>query len=203
MFTHGEGNHRGVGSSSERRALAILRVASIQFAIMIALPACGPRSIDPPERTGGAERPGVVVGLTDRAAIEAAVPAWAEAAADADVEDSTARALAGVPPGAEVDVFLGTWCGDSRREVARLFRALELVPEPRPFTIRFVGVERDKVAPGLSEGADLRYVPTIIVRRDGVEVGRIVERAPRPIERELLDLLRGASRGVISSRPDL
>ena len=176
---------------------------ALLLATVIALPACGsPRASGGSDGTQGGEQPGVVVGITDRAAIEAAVPAWAEAAAGADIEEATARALAEVPPGAEVDVFLGTWCGDSRREVGRLFRALELVPEPRPFTIRFVGVDRAKVAPGLSEGAGLRFVPTIIVRRDGVEVGRIVESAPRAIERELLDLLSGTSRGVISSRPD-
>lgn len=171
--------------------------------------ACGAaRTSEPSDGTHGGEQPGgeqqgVVVGVTDRGAIEAAVPAWAASAASADVEEETARALSSVPPGAEVDVFLGTWCGDSRREVGRLFRALELVQEPYPFTIRFVGVDRAKVAPGLSEGAGLRYVPTIIVRRDGAEVGRIVESAPRGIERELLDLLTGATHGTITARTDL
>lgn len=144
-----------------------------------------------------------VIGLTSREEIEAAVPAWRAAAAAADVEEETARALADVPPGAEVDVYLGTWCGDSRREIGRLFRALERVPEPRPFALRLVGVDRAKTAPGLTEGVELRYVPTIVVRRDGREVGRIVESAPRGIERELLDLLTGAREGVITGRPDL
>jgi hypothetical protein len=30
--------------------------------------------------------------------------------------------------------------------------------------VRFIGVDRSKVAPGLSESAELQYVPTIIVR---------------------------------------
>ena len=153
--------------------------------------------------TPGIAQPGVVVGLTSREAIEAELPSWRDAAAGADPEDDTARQLASVPPGAEIDVFLGTWCGDSRREVTRLFRALELVPEPWPFTIRWIGVDRAKRAPGLSDGVDLRYVPTIIVRRDGSEVGRVVESAPRSIERELLDLLTGTSRGTITARTDL
>jgi hypothetical protein len=49
-----------------------------------------------------------VVGLTSRAEIEEAVPAWRDAIASADPGDEIARALASVPPGAEVDVFLGT-----------------------------------------------------------------------------------------------
>ncbi|AKF10227.1 hypothetical protein DB32_007376 [Sandaracinus amylolyticus] len=148
-------------------------------------------------------RSGDVVGPTSRAEIEAALPAWRDAIASADVEEDTARALASVPPGAHVDVYLGTWCGDSRREITRLFRALEVAPEPHPFTISFVGVDRAKRAPELPADLGLRYVPTIVVRRDGAEVGRIVESAPRGIERELLDLLSGARAGVITARSDL
>lgn len=141
-----------------------------------------------------------VVGLTSRAEIEDAVPAWRDAIASADPGDEIARALATVPPGAEVDVFLGTWCGDSRREVSRLFVALAIAEAagPLPFTLRFIGVDRAKVAPGLSENAELRYVPTIIVRREGAEVGRIVETATRGVEQDLLDLLTGARTGWIS-----
>jgi hypothetical protein len=144
-----------------------------------------------------------VVGMTSRAEIEERLPAWRDAAASAHPSVETARELASVPPGAQIDVYLGTWCGDSRREVARLFRALEHVPEPWPFTIRWIAVDRAKRAEGLTEGIELRYVPTFVVRRDGAEVGRIVESAPRGIERELLDLLRGTTHGVISGRTDL
>jgi hypothetical protein len=112
------------------------------------------------------------------------------------------RALADVPPGAEVDVFLGTWCGDSRRVVSRLFVALERIDPP--FSIRFIAVDRDKRDPeGRSEGRDIRYVPTIIVRRDGLEVGRIVESAPHGVEVDLLMLLRGEAEGTLSLRTDL
>jgi hypothetical protein len=41
-------------------------------------------------------------------------------------------------------------------------------------------------------------VPTIIVRREGVEVGRIVEHPTRSIEEDLLDLLRGTRTGFLS-----
>lgn len=141
-----------------------------------------------------------VVGTTSRAAIEATFPAWRDAIEAADPANDVARSLARVPPGAEVDVFLGTWCGDSRREVSRLFVALALAEAegPLPFAIRFVGVDRAKTAPGLTEGVDLRFVPTVIVRREGREVGRIVETATRGVEQDLLDLLTGARTGWIS-----
>lgn len=144
-----------------------------------------------------------VVGATSRAELEAALPRWRDAIASAPVDEETARALGTVPPGAQVDVYLGTWCGDSRREVTRFLRALEHAPEPRPFTVALIGVDRQKRAPELPGDLDLRYVPTFVVRRDGAEVGRVVESAPRGIERELLDLLTGARSGVISGRTDL
>lgn len=173
--------------------------------ITLALAACGadPHASGSRTTTAAAAASPDIVGPTSREAIEAALPRWREAIAGADASEETSRALASVPPGAHVDVYLGTWCGDSRREVSRFFRALEHAPEPRPFTVDLVGVDRAKRAPELPEDLDLRYVPTFVVRRDGAEVGRIVESAPRGIERELLDLLTGARTGVITGRTDL
>lgn len=145
----------------------------------------------------------MVVGLTDRAEIERVVPAWTAAIDAAAVDRGAWTELLAVPPGASIDVFLGTWCGDSRREVSRFFRGLE-GQESLPFTVRFIAVDREKHAPPFTDepGVSLRYVPTFIVRRDGVEVGRVVESAPRGIERELVELLAGRSTGTISlTRP--
>jgi hypothetical protein len=144
-----------------------------------------------------------IVGLTSRAEIEAAFPAWVSAAAEARPDPAFVARLGQVAPGAEIDVFLGTWCGDSRREVARFFVTLEQLPEPRPFGVRWIGVDRGKQAPGFTEGVDLRFVPTFVVRRGGVEVGRVIESAPEGIERALYELASGARTGVITGRTDL
>ena len=178
--------------------------------LALALAACGgAASAAPTASRVDADRgpSGEIVGVTTRAEIESELPAWREAIAIATIDTDAAERLAHVAAGAEVDVFLGTWCGDSRREVARLFRALER-PDgspPLPFVVRFIGVDRAKAAPGLTEGADLRYVPTIIVRREGVEIGRIIESVPDGVgvERALLGLLDDSRTGVISGRPGL
>ncbi|MFY0532158.1 TlpA family protein disulfide reductase [Nannocystis pusilla] len=94
-------------------------------------------------------------------------------------------------------VIFGTWCGDSRREVPRLWRALDAAGPDLPFTLKYVGVDRQKTAPGFDkEGLDLRYVPTVIVVRDGREVGRIVERA----ERDRARAARAARRQQVGAR---
>src|SRR5918992_1510365 len=109
-----------------------------------------------------------------------------------------------VAPGAEVIVFVGTWCGDSKREVPRLWKALDETGGMVPFAVRYVGVDRDKKEPAadLAESA-VRYLPTFIVVRDGRERGRIVETSPHGVERDLLDLLTGKARGVLATREDL
>jgi hypothetical protein len=107
-----------------------------------------------------------------------------------------------------VTVFLGTWCSDSKRELARLWRAFDDLMgtsgREAPFAVRYVAVARDKQEPAeLTAGRDLHYVPTFVVEREGREVGRIVETAPQGIERDLLALLDGSAQGVLSARGDL
>ena len=119
-------------------------------------------------------------------------------------DKAAVAALAAVPPGAEVTIYMGSWCGDSRREVSRLWRALDEAGGSIPCTIHYIGVDRDKKEPAaLVEGSGLRYVPTLIVRRDGREVGRIVESSPHGVEQDLLALLSGSAHGLLTSRTDL
>lgn len=143
------------------------------------------------------------VGRVDREIIETRVPAWRTARQDATPDPEASRQLGEVEPGAQVDIYVGTWCGDSRREVPRLWSAFDLAGE-LPFEVSYVAVDRAKEAPdGLLDGVDLAYVPTIVVSRDGEEVGRIVESAPDGVETALLELLRGERTGVITGRTDL
>ncbi len=65
-------------------------------------------------------------------------------------------------------------------------------------------MDRDKLEPReLLAGVDLRLVPTLVVRSNGREVGRIVESSPTGIERDLLDLLTGRQGGLITSSAEL
>jgi hypothetical protein len=131
-------------------------------------------------------------------------PSWAGDRADAHADADAARALLTVPPGATVRVFYGAWCSDSRRELLRFFKALDLAGGAPPFAIEYISVDRSKSAPGgLTDGANLKYVPTFVVLREGKEIGRIVESAPSGIERDLGALLRGEQTGVISGRHDM
>lgn len=142
----------------------------------------------------------VLVGDVTREQVEAAVPAWVQEQVDAKPTVAAAYGLTSVEPGAEVVVFLGTWCGDSRREVSRLWRALDEAGGTVPFQIRYVGVDREKKEPAALVGENqIEYVPTLIVRRGGQEVGRIVETSPNGVEVDLLALLTGNAKGPLSA----
>lgn len=169
-----------------------------------AAPAATPAPVAATPAPAAHPAPVVLVGTYPRSAIVEALPAWGAAIGQASPDARAAAALLDIAPGPRVLVLFGSWCGDSRRELTRLWSAFDLAGgEPR-FEIRYVAVDRAKHEPAeMTAGRDLRFVPTFIVERDGHEVGRIVEVSPNGIERDLLDLLSGARSGVISARTDL
>ena len=90
-------------------------------------------------------------------------------------------------------VFLGTWCGDSRREVPRFMKIMDAAGFPTD-RMKLVGVDRRrehyKKSPGGEQwGLNIQRVPTFIFLKNGKEVGRIVERPLLGLEQELCDLL--------------
>lgn len=146
--------------------------------------------------------PPSLLGEVTREQIEAAEPTWVAAQVESDVDSEAALGLATVDPEATLTVYLGTWCDDSKRELARFWRALD---EAGFFDVevRYLAIDRrDKRPPELAEQLDLHWVPTFIVERGGRELGRVVESAADTIERDLLALLSGESEGVLTGRED-
>lgn len=99
----------------------------------------------------------------------------------------------------EVDIFFGTWCGDSRREVPRMLKLLDTLGLPES-SRRLIAVDRDdelyKRSPdGEEKGLEIYRVPTFVVRRGGEEVARIVEYPALSLERDLLAILKGGGYG--------
>ena len=151
-----------------------------------------------------APEPPVLTGEVTRDEVETAVPSWVQAEIEANLDPVAVQELSRVEPGAEVTVFLGTWCSDSKRELSRLWRAFDEMAGLVPFQVTYVAVGRDKEEPeAWIEGSGLEYVPTFVVRRGGEEVGRIVEVAPHGIVEDLHALLSGEVQGVVSARDDL
>ena len=176
--------------------------ALLAVLVSILTTSCATSTPAPATQARPEEKP-VIIGETTRKAVEAA-PEWMAAEAESQPDPEACKALASVPPGAEVTIFLGTWCGDSRREVPRFWKALDLAGTDVPFAVHYIGVDRQKKEPSAPvTNNDVRYVPTFIVFREGREVGRIVEESPHGIEKDLLALLTGQAQGLITTRTDL
>ena len=91
-----------------------------------------------------------------------------------------------------IEVYLGTWCSDSQREIPRLLKVLDLLKEKygRAVPVSFVAIDRSKKMPAdLIEGKSIDKVATIIVYRSGQELGRITEKPQGLIEDDLLAIV--------------
>lgn len=72
-------------------------------------------------------------------------------------------------------VFMGTWCEDSHNVIPKFFALTDAAGFPQD-RITLIGVDRNKkTLSHLSEALSVDKVPTIIVMKNGKEIGRVVE----------------------------
>lgn len=97
-----------------------------------------------------------------------------------------------LPEDARVLLFFGTWCHDSEREVPRLIKLLEVAGlNEEKFTL--IGLDYRKRDPeGWATKFNVRYTPTAIFMRGGLEVGRIVERPERSLYEDITMIFGGS-----------
>ena len=93
----------------------------------------------------------------------------------------------------EIKLFMGTWCGDSKREVPRFYKILEASNFPID-QITAIALSRKpnmyKQSPNHEEaGLNIHRVPTFIFYKDGKEVNRIVEEPVETLEKDILNIL--------------
>ena len=97
--------------------------------------------------------------------------------------------IAGARGSFDILIFFGTWCKDSISEVPKILRALDAA-DNKNLKLVLYGVDRTKKEGlGMSEKFNIQRVPTTIVLRDGVELGRIVEYPQKSNEEDLLRIL--------------
>lgn len=141
------------------------------LALTIALSAAHPASAREPEPWEPKE---MVVGTLPLADFGTVLPAWQERAEKYVPYPDVIELLKGSAP-AEIEVLFGSWCSDSFEQVPYLVTALTLAGNPS-LTLTLVGVDRKKDEPqGRGKAADVKRVPTIVVRRNGEEIGRVIE----------------------------
>jgi thiol-disulfide isomerase/thioredoxin len=96
-----------------------------------------------------------------------------------------------------IKLFMGTWCGDSQREVPRFLKILEHAKFPmEKLQMVAVDVRKDhykKSPTGEEWGLQILRVPTIIFYKNGREANRIIETPNKTLEEDILDIINGNS----------
>ena len=91
----------------------------------------------------------------------------------------------------KVEVYFGTWCSDSQREIPKLYKLLE--ESGFDFkNFKLIGVNEYKELPNATpeeeEILNITNVPTIIVYENGKEINRFVEYAQESLEKDLIKI---------------
>ena len=90
-----------------------------------------------------------------------------------------------------IKIVMGTWCPDSRREVPRFMRILDVWQFPAE-KVTFIGVDVNKVSPiGDYDKLNIERVPTFIIYKNNIEVGRIIEVPKTSLEQDIVNILTG------------
>ncbi|SNY91924.1 thioredoxin family protein [Flagellimonas pacifica] len=94
-----------------------------------------------------------------------------------------------------IKLFLGTWCGDSKREVPRILKILHEVKFPTD-QLEIVALdgrkENYKKSPtGEEKSLNIIKVPTMIFFKEGKEINRIVESPLESLEEDMAQIVSG------------
>lgn len=107
------------------------------------------------------------------------------------LDKKTSKKLKKALKNVTIKAFMGTWCGDSRRETPKFYKLLELA-EFDLKNLEMITVNRAKRTPdNLQRGFDIIRVPTFIFYKNDKEIGRYVEYARESLEKDILKILTG------------
>ncbi len=93
--------------------------------------------------------------------------------------------------GVTIKGFMGTWCGDSRRETPRFYKIMETAGFNFK-KLELITVNHSKRTPNnLQKGFNIIRVPTFIFYRKGIEIGRYVEHPRESLEKDIYKIISG------------
>lgn len=120
------------------------------------------------------------------------VPVWRSLMESYEPQPQAVAALKAYGKRTTVTLVFGTWCGDSKNYVPRLLKALRAAANAE-IQVKLVAIDGQFSEPvSLIAPRRIINVPTILVERDGIEIGRIVETpAAQTMEEDLVAILSG------------
>jgi len=89
----------------------------------------------------------------------------------------------------KIKVVMGTWCPDSRREVPKFMRILDIWTFPISH-LSFIGVDNTKdTSVEEYKSLNIQRVPTFIIYKNNIEAGRIIENPLTSLEQDIVNIL--------------
>lgn len=105
------------------------------------------------------------------------------------MDENRVAYLATLLEGVEILGFVGTWCGDTQRDLPNLFKTLDEIGFEEE-KIDLVAVDRSYKDPsGNNTEWNIKRVPTFIFLKDNEEVGRYIERPRVSLIEDIIKIL--------------
>lgn len=90
------------------------------------------------------------------------------------VSNDDSKLVAHWPDDVHIDIYIGTWCYDSQREVPKLLKDIE---KNKSISYRIIALDEEKKDPqGLALLNHVSATPTVVVFRQNKEISRIIEK---------------------------
>jgi hypothetical protein len=121
-------------------------------------------------------------------------PVWYDNYVDYKPDSTVIRSLSIPHPGLKIEIFLGTWCSDSQREVPKFYKIVDESKFIENGQIKIWAVDRNKsLDSGLTDERGITNVATFILYMNEMEIGRLIEEPEHDnIETDLLSILGGS-----------
>ena len=107
-----------------------------------------------------------------------------------EVDQNTLTQLSAVPnwkQNTQIIIYLGTWCEDSHLQVPHL---VNIFDELEYYSFTLIALDKNKTSKNkIEEGDNIKFVPTIVVKQNRSEIGRIVEAPIESLEKDLVKIL--------------
>ena len=174
--------------------------AMVAFAATILLYACSATLNKSTNGTGylSTDKSGkpMLLGANNRASLlQAPFSEWFEKNYNSyAVNDTLCKEIRPMMANKKMVIYLGTWCGDSKREVPRMLKMLDAADVTKS-QVKLVMLDNKdstyKQSPGHEEkGLNIHRVPTFILYENDTEIGRIVESPVVTLEKDLASILK-------------
>ena len=132
----------------------------------------------------------ILTGVIEPQMLTTTLPGYADGFASYQVDAQAVDVLKAIDVPTQIVVIIGTWCPDCHRETPHFMRIIEAAANPN-IQVEYIGVDRSKQDPeGLAAKYAFSRIPTFIVKQQGNELGRIVERPKVSLEADLVEILK-------------